>query len=135
VIRVSDPFGTAAAEEWVDEWTASIAARASQARQLSDKVSRMSATATSADGAIEVTVGSQGSITDLRLQEEVRRWPVEQIATEILATIKDAQRAMSGRIATAVEETIGADTESGRAILAGLKDRTAAPGGGDRRGR
>lgn len=132
---MSDPFGTAAAEEWVDQWTASIAARADQARQLSDRVSRLSATATSSDGAIEVTVGAQGSITDLRLQEEVRRWPVEQIAADILATIKDAQRAMSGRIATAVEETIGADTESGKAIIAGLKERAGAPGGGDRRGR
>jgi len=129
---VNDPLSLAGAGQWLDEWTASVADSAAQARRMADRAAQLTATATNADGAIEVTVGSGGSITDLRLDDLVRRWPTEQLSGEILSTIREAQRNLSKRMATVVEETVGANTATGQAILAGLRERTE---GGDRGGR
>lgn len=129
---MNDPLSLAGAEQWLDEWTASVADSAAQTRRMADRAAKLTATATNADGSVEVTVGSGGSITDLRLDDLVRRWPTEQLSSEILSTIREAQRNLSKRMATVVEETVGANTPSGQAILAGLRERTE---GGDRGGR
>jgi hypothetical protein len=129
---MNDPLSLAGAEQWLDEWTSSVADSAAQARRMADRAAKLTATATNTDGSVEVTVGSGGSITDLRLDDLVRRWPTEQISSEILSTIREAQRNLSRKMTTVVEETVGTNTATGQAILAGLRERTE---GGDRGGR
>ena len=110
-----------AAERAVDRWQEGFERRAGQARELAARMAALTAGARSADGLIEVTVGRSGELLDLHLDEAVRRRPAATTARDILATVTAARGALAEQAATVVEETIGADTEAGRAVLASYR--------------
>jgi hypothetical protein len=74
---------------------------------LAERTSQLSATVREAVGLIEVTVGSNGQVTNLGLDEKI-------------ATAKVALVRRHGEITA---ETVGADSTTGRAVFAGLNAR------------
>jgi len=90
---------------------------------LEDRLAALSATATDEDGVVTVTVGSSGLVTGLRLDDRVRQLSGATISDEILRTMRRAQAALADQVAVAVDETVGADTEDGRAVLDRLTER------------
>jgi hypothetical protein len=116
-------------DEWIDAWLSSISTHTAQTRQLSERVAAVSATASSVDGAVEVTVSSSGLLTDLRLDDEVRSWPAERIATEILTVQREAQRLLVTRVGQVARETVGEQSPTAQAMVDELQSRF---GGGDR---
>jgi DNA-binding protein YbaB len=128
VTRVN-PFGTGPdeAEQWVDAWSAGVSERARAAREMSARVSTLAVTAVGRDGAVEVTVGGSGTVTDLRLDERVRQWPARETAAEILATMRRAQASLTERVAEIASATVGADSETGRAVIDGFAQRFPVP--------
>jgi len=106
-------------EEWIDAWLTSISDRTAQTRQLAERVAGVSVSASSPDGAVEVTVSSAGVLTDLRLDEQVRTWPADRIASEILAVQREAQRQLAERVA----QTVGRDSPTARVIVEDLQQR------------
>jgi DNA-binding protein YbaB len=120
---VFDSSDLDAAERMVDDWRAGFDERAAQARELAARLSRLTTTARSEDGLVEVTVSSSGVLTGLELDEEIRRRPAAETAREILATVAAAQAAMTKAATTATAETVGADTETGRAVISSFAAR------------
>ncbi|WP_250035594.1 YbaB/EbfC family nucleoid-associated protein [Paractinoplanes maris] len=84
---------------------------------LEDRLAALSATATDEDGVVTVTVGGSGVVTGLRLDDRVQRLAGATLSAEILRTMRQAQAALAEQAATAVDETIGADTEDGKAMI------------------
>ncbi|GAA1801748.1 hypothetical protein GCM10009835_20470 [Planosporangium flavigriseum] len=123
------PFNAAGedADAWVDSWAASVSARAQAAQELSERVSMLSVSAASRDGAVEVTVAGSGVMTDLKLDDRVRSWPADQIAAQVLAVMRRAQGSLAARVAEIADETVGADSETGRAVVDGFARRFPAP--------
>ncbi len=113
----------AAAERRIDDWQAGFAQRAAQARDLADRLATLSASARSPDGHVTVTVGATGMLTGLELDEGVRRQPAAETARQILATLAAAQADVTARATEATAETVGADSETGRAVIASLTRR------------
>jgi hypothetical protein len=111
------------ARRWVDDWQSSIEDRAARARELTGRLSGLSATARDRDGLVEVTVAQSGVVTGLRLDERVREAPAEQLARVIMAVLAGAQSMLVERVREATAETLGADSESGRAVVASYADR------------
>ncbi|WP_436523305.1 hypothetical protein [Actinoplanes sp. HUAS TT8] len=99
------------------------------AAALADRVATLRASAAGADGAVLVTVASSGNVTELELDERSLGLGAPGLATEILRTIRRAQSALAGRVADAVEETVGTETETGRAVLDSFTQRFPAPSG------
>ena len=95
-------------------------AEAAQAKALADQ---LSATTRGGDGLIEVTVGPIGQITELRLDEEIRRQSAATTAGQILSTVRAAQRAQLRQVEEVAIETVGADSATGQAVLGGLSAR------------
>jgi len=62
-----------AAERMIDDWQADIEARAARARELSTRLSRLSARVRSQDELVTVTVGSAGDLTGLEPHSITRR--------------------------------------------------------------
>jgi DNA-binding protein YbaB len=122
------PFNAAGedADAWVDSWAASVSARAQAAQELSERVSMLSVSASGGDGAVEVTVAGSGVMTDLRLDDRVLRWPAEKIATQVMAVMRRAQGLLSTRVGEIADETVGADSETGRAVVEGFARRFPA---------
>lgn len=124
------PLGAAsgdAAEEWVATWSASISERAASAQEMARRVAELNVTATGADGAVAVTVAGSGVMTDLRLDERVLRWSPDEIAAAILAVMRRAQGALAARVAEVAADTVGVDTETGRAVVSSFARRFPEP--------
>ena len=96
------------------------------AAALADRVAALRASASGADGAVLVTVASSGNVTGLELDERSLGLGAPGLAVEILRTIRRAQSALADRVADAVEETVGAGTETGRAVLDSFTQRFPA---------
>jgi len=69
-----------------------------------------------------VTVDASG-MTGLSLAEGIRQRPAEETAEAVLATLRAAQTALTAAATTVTEETVGADSETGRAIIAAYAAR------------
>jgi hypothetical protein len=102
-------------------WSAQVSGRTAAAAALADRVASLSASATGAGGAIRATVASSGILTGLELGEV--RLTGADLAAEIIRTMCRAQAGLTERVAEAVDETVGADTETGRAVLDSFAQR------------
>jgi DNA-binding protein YbaB len=120
-----NPLGTGPddAERWVDAWQAAASERALAAQELASRVSALAVTAVGREGAVEVTVGGSGVVTDLRLDDLVLKWPAREIAAQIMSTMRVAQASLTEKVAEIAAATVGADTETGRAVVDGFARR------------
>jgi RNase P/RNase MRP subunit p29 len=115
--------GIDAAEEWLDTWVGQANAQAARSVELSRRVAALTGTAEGRDGAIRVTVGSTGQVKDLELDDRVHELSGPRLAAEIVSVMRRAQTALSGRVADEVQATVGADTETGRAVINSFETR------------
>jgi hypothetical protein len=70
-------------------------------------------------------VGASGAPTDLVLKEGIRERPAAETAKAILATVRAAQTSLTAAATTVTAETVGADSETGKAIIASYVARQA----------
>jgi hypothetical protein len=117
-----------AAEEWLDHWTAGVSAQAERAAVLSRRVAALTGSAQSTDGSIRVTVGSSGQVESLDLDDRVRQLRGAELSRRILSVMRKAQASLAGQVATEVQATVGADTETGRAVIHSFESRFPGPG-------
>jgi hypothetical protein len=105
------------ADDWVRSWSAQVSGRAEATAALADRVAGITSTASGADRAIRVTVGSSGTMTALELDDRVQRMSGMELAGEIMKVVRRAQAGLADKVAEAVDDTVGTDTETGRAVL------------------
>ena len=115
------------AEQWVRSWSASAAEQAAAAQAMSDEVSRLSVTASDPDRLVTVTVDGSGTMTGLYLAPEAARSGTDRLALEILRTMRRAQAQLAERVAEIAGRTVGADSATGRSVVAGFATRFPAP--------
>jgi len=123
-----------AAEEWLDSWASGVNAQAERAVTLSRRVARLTGSAESRDGSIRVTVGSAGQVESLDLDDRVQQLRGAELSRQILAVMRRAQADLSGQVAAQVRETVGTDTETGRAVIHSFEARFPAPEADDEDG-
>lgn len=109
--------------ERIDEWERSISRRAEQAQALARRTSGMSATARSRDGLVEVTVGAEGQLAELHLDERTRQRSAAATARTIMETVQAAKLDLIRQFEAATAETVGADSETGRTLTESLRRR------------
>jgi hypothetical protein len=107
-------------------WSDHVAGRTEAAAELADRVATLTSSADGGAGAIRVTVTSSGALTGLDLDDSVHRMGGKDLAVEILRVMHRAQAGLLDRVAIAVGETVGADTETGRAVLDSFAQRFPA---------
>jgi DNA-binding protein YbaB len=129
---LGDEASLDAAERWVDDWQAGIAERAARAKELSERVAQLSATARSGDGLVEVTVSASGVVSGLSLDERVRDWPAARIAEQVMAVMRAAHERLTEQVTEATADTVGLDDPAGRAVVESFASRVHGPAhGGD----
>jgi len=106
------------ADRLVDDWQAGFETRAAQARALAARLGSLTATAHSDDELVTVSIGASGAISDLALEEGIRDRPASETARAILATLREAQASLTKAATEATAETVGADSETGKAVIA-----------------
>jgi hypothetical protein len=115
------------AEQWASDWEARAREQLFQAQEMATRVSDLKATAENRDRTVTVTVESNGVPTAIKLSEAVSQWRTERIASEILATMAKAQAKLTAEVTQVAEETVGAESETGRAILGTYRNRFPEP--------
>jgi hypothetical protein len=103
-----------------------VAGRTEAAAELADRVAALTSSADGGGGGIRVTVTSSGVLTGLELKDSVQRMAGKDLAGEILRVMHRAQAGLVDRVAAAVDETVGADSETGRAVLDSFAQRFPA---------
>jgi hypothetical protein len=83
----------------------------------------LSARARSDDRLVTVTVGPSGDLVGLELDERTRQRPAAETARTILKTLRAAQARLTAAVADATAETVGADSATGRAVIASYTGR------------
>ncbi|MGC4861136.1 YbaB/EbfC family nucleoid-associated protein [Micromonospora sp. DT41] len=116
-----------AARELLHSWTAELSTRAQAAAELSERVATITASAVGADGAVRVTVAASGAVTDLQLDNRVQRMTGSELARTIMTTIARAQAGLIEQVSVAVQDTVGTDSETGRAVTDTFARRFPGP--------
>ncbi|MEV4642160.1 YbaB/EbfC family nucleoid-associated protein [Actinoplanes sp. NPDC049548] len=118
-----DDEPSAEATARIDEWEQAFQRRAERAQLLARRTEGLGASARSADHLVQVTVNGNGQLTDLRLDEGIRRQSAATTAGAILATLRRARADLLRQFDEATAETVGADSETGRALMRSMRDR------------
>jgi hypothetical protein len=116
-----------AAEDWLDHWAASVSAQAERAATLSRRVAALTGRASSDDDSIKVTVGSSGQLESLDLDDRATDLRGDELSRRILTVMRKAQANLAAQVSTEVEATVGADTETGRAVIHSFSARFPDP--------
>ncbi|GIJ27412.1 hypothetical protein Vqi01_25740 [Micromonospora qiuiae] len=115
------------AQERMQSWAAQVSTRARAAAELSDRVAGLTASASSVDGAVRVTVAATGALTDLRFDDRVQRMRGGDLADIVMTTIAWAQAKLTEQVTSAVHDTVGTDSETGRTVVDSFARRFPAP--------
>jgi len=115
------------AERRVDQWAAQVAEKAQRYEDMQAQVAEISVTESSGDGAVRLTVGSSGVLTDLELTERAGQLQPHQLAAQIMETMRRAQSRLSGRVAEVMQSSVGDDTETVNAVVSSYQRRFPPP--------
>lgn len=107
-------------------WQERIAENARRYGELKDRLATASATATSRDGVVRVTVSADGSLTDLVLDEPRQPMSMRELAANIMACVGRARAQLPALIERAMAETVG-DGDGAEAVLADAHRRFPQP--------
>ena len=115
------------AEAWVRSWAAQASERAAAAAQMADEVGAISSSAEGGGGSIKVAVDSSGLLTRLDLADSVRAMPATVLAQEIMTTVRRTQAGLVAKVTSVIAATVGADTETGSAVIGSYERRFPEP--------
>jgi DNA-binding protein YbaB len=113
--------------ERIDAWEQSLARSAEQAQELARRTSELTATARSRDGLVEVTVDAEGRVSLIHLDERTRQQSAETTSRILMETLRAANSSLLKQFQEITAETVGAETESGRMLISGLRKRLGEP--------
>lgn len=123
---MSDPMANRA-HDWLDEWKQKAAKQLEQSQAMVARMEQITAKATSADGKITVSVDAQGIVTDLKLRDDVKGDNATKTAAAIMSTMAKARNELGRTASQVVKDTVGHESETGKAIMAGFRRRLRKP--------
>jgi DNA-binding protein YbaB len=116
------------AQQRIDQWAQGFAAKAERYQAAQAQTEQIRLTATSSDGAVKVTVGADGGVTDLEFSNKARSFPLPELSAQILATMRRAQADIANRVATVMAEQLGdEDLQTRSLVLDNLRSRFPEP--------
>ncbi len=110
----------------LEAWKEHAEQRAAETQAASEGIQALRVTAADDNGVVAVTVDSTGALVDLRLSSRIQRQSPEYTEGLVLEVYRKAKARLADAAAEVVRETIGADSLTGRAMLAGFT-RPEAP--------
>ncbi|WP_018681705.1 YbaB/EbfC family nucleoid-associated protein [Actinokineospora enzanensis] len=102
---VGDPDAElAAVQAMVTDWEHSGRQQLAEVQELTGRIAGLSATETSADGVVTVTVGSNGLPTDITLADAAGQQSMSVVSATIMATLRRAQSRIPELMARTAED-------------------------------
>ncbi|HET9137785.1 YbaB/EbfC family nucleoid-associated protein [Actinophytocola sp.] len=111
----------------VRRWAAAVEAKAARYQIMQAQVGEITATESSPDGVVEVTVGASGLVTDLRISDRSRELPGARLAALVLDTMRRAQSRITDKVAEVAQQTIGDDPATVASMVESYRQRFPEP--------
>jgi DNA-binding protein YbaB len=116
-----------ATERMVQQWQERAADKAEKLGRMQQKIEQLSVTEVSRDGAVEITVKSNGIVQNVQLAESAANRPMAKLSAEIMRTIQAAQAKLPELMQQAVADTIGLEDSSAQHVLSEARRNFPAP--------
>lgn len=111
------PEDVGAAERMVRQWQERAAEKAQKFEAMRSQVEQISVTESTRDGAVRVTIGSNGLLQDLQLSEAAANRPMSKLSAEIMRTVQLAQSRLPELMQQAVADTVGTDDPAAQHVV------------------
>ncbi|GAA1670022.1 hypothetical protein GCM10009830_14860 [Glycomyces endophyticus] len=108
------------ARQQLEDWMARAEQRAAETQAAAAGLQALLITATDDNGIVETTIDHSGNLVDVRVNDRVTRQPAPFTARAMLQAYQNAKRKLAEAAAEVVRETVGADSPTGRALMAGF---------------
>lgn len=115
-----------AADE-LDRWAAGLEQKARRYTELQRQLDQTTATASSSDGAVRVTVDANGVPTGIEFSERVRDLDPRRLSAEVMSCLGRAQAELRAQVEELVQDTELADDEPARNIVSQYRQRFPDP--------
>lgn len=119
-------FDPSRAAEDLAQYTTDLEQKARRYGELQERMTAMSASASSAGGRVSVTVDSTGVPTAIDLGSGARSMGLTALSAEILSCMRKAQVKLRAEVADVVHAIVGNDS-AGESIIAALDERFPDP--------
>lgn len=113
--------------DWIEGWQRTAAKRLEETEMMVSKIDKLRVTAASEGETVKVTVDSHGIVTDLTLSGAVKSQDPDKTAEQIMATMAKARNGLGKGASRIVKDTIGLESATGKAIMAGFRKRLRKP--------
>ncbi|SDG21050.1 YbaB/EbfC DNA-binding family protein [Lentzea fradiae] len=114
-------------ERQIEDWAQQAEQKAQRYQQMSAAVSAVSATESSPDGVVKVTVNASGAMSALELTDRIREQSGSAVAAQIMACVQRAQAKLAGQVAAAMQATIGDEQSTIDTVVSGYEQRFPEP--------
>lgn len=106
-----------ATERMVREWQERATEKAEKFGRMQQQVERISVTEASRDGAVRLTVSSNGMLQDLQLAESANSRPMPKLGAEIMRLVQTAQAKIPDLMQQAVADTVGLQDSAAQHVV------------------
>jgi DNA-binding protein YbaB len=105
------------AQRQMDQWAQGFAAKAERYQAAQARTEQLRLSATSDGGAVKVTVGADGGVTDLAFTTKARSIPLDELSAQILSTMRRAQAGIATQVSEVMTEQLGDEDQQTRTLL------------------
>ena len=105
------------AQRRMDQWAEGLADKAQRYQAAQERTEQLRLTASTSDGAVKVTVGADGGVTDLEFGNKARTYPLDELSRQILGTMRQAQSGIANRVAEVMDESLGDEDRETRSLM------------------
>lgn len=121
------PEDIAGSEQMLASWQKDIQERATRYQEMATRVQGMTISERSSDGAVEITIGSNGILQNLVINESAAGRRMSEISGEIMKLLQRAQSRIPELLQEAMAETIGTQDETANVLFNEAKKNFPAP--------
>ncbi len=108
-------------------WQDDIDKLVARTRAMSDRLGALRVTATDARHLVELTIDSQGALTDIRFSPNVAQHSPDALSRTVMSTLRDARRQAADHTRRIILESIGPDSPAAQSMLARISPDHAQP--------
>lgn len=126
------PEDIAGSEQMLANWNQNIQERAARYQEMATRVQGMTISERSSDGSVELTIGSNGILQNLVINESAAGKRMSEVSGEIMKLLQRAQSKIPALLQEAMAETIGTQDETANVLFDEAKKNFPAPPAEDR---
>ena len=121
------PEDIAGSEQMLANWNQSIQERAARYQEMATRVQGMTISERSSDGSVELTIGSNGILQNLVINESASGRRMSEVSGEIMKLLQRAQSKIPALLQEALAENIGTQDETANVLFNEAKKNFPAP--------